>query len=286
MIARTTFAATLAVCAIAAPAASAATPDLSRMALDQTDLPSGTSVLSQGGFSFSKGVPAYYRDFKPARSSGFAVVESEVILFKNPGDAQLLVTVMRSEMRSRKAGRGYAKLVATVLGVRARQVQVGKPRALHVGDGGFIVSVRVNRRTPIVIGMFRVDRAFGEIDSRGIRSAGLLSHTRGILRVASDRMRQGLSPVSLSAPTITGTPQVGAALQALPGTWTDATSLAYAWQRCDAAGTCVAMPGATQQAYTVTAADAGSTLRVVVTAANAVGQTTSTSAPTAPVPVP
>src|SRR4029079_15812677 len=86
MTGRTTFAAALAVCAIAAPAASAATPDLSRRALDQTDLPSGTSVLAQGGFPFSKGVPAYYRDFRPGRSSGFAGLESEVILFKNAGD--------------------------------------------------------------------------------------------------------------------------------------------------------------------------------------------------------
>jgi len=286
MTGRTTFAAALAVCAIAAPAASAATPDLSRMALDQTDLPSGTSVLAQGGFPFSKGVPAYYRDFRPGRSSGFAGLESEVILFKNAGDARLLVTVMRSEMRSRKEGRGYAKLVANVLGVRARRVQVGKPRSLHVGDGGFIVSVRVNRKTPIVIGMFRVDRTFGELDIRGIRSGGLLTRSRAIMRVAADRMRQGLSPLSLSAPTITGSAQVGSALQALPGTWSDATSFAYAWQRCDAAGTCVAIAGATQQAYTVTAADAGSTLRVVVTAANAVGQTTAMSAPTAPVPAP
>lgn len=287
MIARTTFAATLAVCAIAAPAASAAAaPDLSKMALAPTDLPSGTSVLAQGAFPFSKGVPEYFREFKPARSSGFARLSNSVIVFKNAGDAELLVTAFRASLRNPKAGRGYAKAVAKLLGVRPRRVQVSKPRSLHVGDGGFTMNVRVNRKTPMVVGMFWVDRAVGEIDVRGIRNAGLLTRSRGILRVAADRVRQGLSPVSLSAPTITGTAQVGAALQALPGTWSDATSFAYAWQRCDAAGTCVAVPGATQQTYTVTAADAGSTLRVVVTAANAVGQTTTLSAPTAPVPAP
>jgi hypothetical protein len=287
MIARTTFAVTLAVCAIAAPAASAApAPDLSKMSLASTDLPTGTSVLDQGPFPFSKGVPGYYRDFKLAPSSGFARMSSSVIVFKNAGDAELLVTAFRVSMRSPKAARGYGKLVAKLLDVRPRQVRVSKPRSLHVGDGGFTMNVRVNRKTPILVGLFWLDRVVGEIDARGTHSAGLLARTRGILRVAADRVRQSLSPVSLSAPTITGGAQVGAALQALPGTWSDATSFAYAWQRCDAAGTCVAVPGAAQQAYTVTAADAGSTLRVVVTAANAVGQTTAMSAPTAPVPAP
>ena len=189
-------------------------------------------------------------------------------------------------MRDPTFGRTVVKLTAAQLGVKARRVQVGKPKALHVGDGGFIVTVRVNRKTPIVIGLFRLDRAVGEIDARGIRSAGLMTRTRAALRTAASRIRQGLSPQPVSAPTVSGTALVGGVLHALPGTWTDATSFAYTWQRCDAAATCVAIPGATQQAYTVTAADAGSTLRVVVTAANAVGQTTSMSTPTAPVPVP
>jgi hypothetical protein len=84
-------------------------------------------------------------------------------------------------------------------------------------------------------------------------SKGLVTRMRSILRIAADRIRQGLSPQSLTAPAITGTAPVGAVLQATPGTWDDATS-------------------------------SGVTLRVVVTAANAVGQMSVASAPTAPVP--
>lgn len=284
MIARTAFAATLAVCAIAAPAASAApAPDLSKMALAPTDLGRGTTLVAEGS---NANETEYYRLVRPARKSGFARLASIVFLNKSRSDAKTLVAATRFALRDPSFGRTLARLTAAELGVKARRVRVGKPKPLHVGDGGFTLTIRVNRKTPIVVGVFSLDRAVGEIDARGTRSAGLMTRTRAALRTAADRIRQGLSPQPVSAPTITGTATVGAALQALPGSWADATAFAYAWQRCDAAGTCAPVPGATQQTYTVTAADAGSTLRVVVTAANAVGQTTAMSAPTAPVPAP
>jgi len=287
MIARTTFAATLAACAIAAPAASAATgPDLSKMALAPTDLGSGTSVLAENSFSLGKGAHELDRYFKLRRSSGFTRLNNSVVVLKRTRDAQQLLEGTRLVLGDPDLRGDLAKLVAGDLGVHVRRVRVGKPRTLHVGDGGFTVNIRVNGKVAIVVGVFRIDRGLGEVDARGTRGAGLLTRTRGVVRVAAGRMRAGLSPQPISPPTITGTAQVGATLQALPGTWSDATSLTYAWQRCNAAGTCVAVPGATQPSYTVTAADAGSTLRVVVTAANAVGPTTSMSAPTAPVPAP
>ena len=95
--------------------------------------------------------------------------------------------------------------------------------------------------------------------------------------------------MSVTPPTIAGSPAVGALLQCTPGTWgaaTKPTSFRYAWQRCNAAGTCVPISGATRPSYTVAAGDVGFTLRVAVTAANAVGQTTAVSAPTAPIPRP
>ena len=285
MIGRTAFAAALAVSALAAPPAVAA-PDLSQMAVAPTDLPSGASVLAEQSFPLGKGVREYDRYFRLPRSSGFVRVNSSVVLFKRSRDAGLLLEASRLAMRDPDTRRGLARFTASELGVKARRIRIGKPRPLHIGDGGFTVGIRVNRKTAIVVGILRLDRALGEIDARGASPRGLQTRTRGVLRIAADRIQRGLSPQPLTPPTITGTAQVGAALEALPGTWTDVISFAYAWQRCDAAGTCVAVPGATQQTYAVTAADAGSTLRVVVTAANAVGQTTSTSAPTAPVPVP
>jgi hypothetical protein len=69
-------------------------------------------------------------------------------------------------------------------------------------------------------------------------------------------------------PSLSGTPAVGSALKVSGGTFTQTPSAAtYAWLRCNANGRlCVAIAGATTDAYTVTAADAGHALVAVVTA--------------------
>lgn len=93
------------------------------------------------------------------------------------------------------------------------------------------------------------------------------------------------APVSTSPPTISGTPQVGQTLTAGTGAWTGGpASFAFQWQRCDASGvSCVDIGGATGGTYVVGSADVGSTLRVVVTATNAAGSASASSAPTAAV---
>jgi hypothetical protein len=90
-------------------------------------------------------------------------------------------------------------------------------------------------------------------------------------------------PVSTAPPTISGNAQVGQTLTAGSGAWTGApTTFAYRWQRCDAGGAaCVDIPGATAATYLLTSAEAGSTIRVAVTARNVVGEATAVSAPTA-----
>jgi hypothetical protein len=84
---------------------------------------------------------------------------------------------------------------------------------------------------------------------------------------------QAAPPANTAPPSITGTPRVGETLTAQNGTWTNTpTSFTYQWQRCTAAGPpCANIAGATQRTYEVVAADAGSTLRVRVIAANADG---------------
>ena len=69
---------------------------------------------------------------------------------------------------------------------------------------------------------------------------------------------QVLTPV----PTITGTPQVGQLLTAVPGTWDDGVDLTYQWT---ADGTDI--PSATTSAYTPVAGDVGKLIRVEVTGA-------------------
>jgi hypothetical protein len=91
------------------------------------------------------------------------------------------------------------------------------------------------------------------------------------------------TPVATTPPTISGTPAVGTTLLASHGSWSNApTSYAYQWQLCDAGGgNCTDISGATSSSYTVIAADAGQTLRVVVSAQGGGGTVSADSAVTA-----
>jgi hypothetical protein len=87
-------------------------------------------------------------------------------------------------------------------------------------------------------------------------------------------------PANTAPPAISGTAQEGQTLAASTGSWSGSpTSYAYQWLRCG--NTCAPIAGATASAYSVQTADVGATLAVAVTAANADGSATATSAPTA-----
>jgi hypothetical protein len=92
------------------------------------------------------------------------------------------------------------------------------------------------------------------------------------------------APEPLTAPTISGTAQRGHPLNASQGGWgaVGAVAYAYRWQRCDSAGEgCIDISSATASTYVPGAGDVGHTLRVVVTASNAVGSASNSSMPTA-----
>ena len=77
----------------------------------------------------------------------------------------------------------------------------------------------------------------------------------------SATIRVGAGTMTAGTPTISGTAKVGSQLTAEPGTWTPAAdSYTYKWLR---GGT--AIPGATSNKYTATAADSGKELSVEVT---------------------
>jgi hypothetical protein len=86
-------------------------------------------------------------------------------------------------------------------------------------------------------------------------------------------------PVNTVKPTVSGTEKAGEQLTATTGTWTGGvSSYSYQWQRCDSSGNnCVDVAGATGNTYGVRSADAGNTIRVVVTAKNASGTTAASS---------
>ena len=89
-------------------------------------------------------------------------------------------------------------------------------------------------------------------------------------------------PDAQALPVVSGTPAVGKSLSASTGSWSwSPTGYAYQWERCKAAAGCVPISGATGATYPVVAADAGNELEVVVSATNAAGTGTATSAETA-----
>lgn len=90
------------------------------------------------------------------------------------------------------------------------------------------------------------------------------------------------APTNTSVPTISGTAQVGQTLTAGTGTRAGSpTSFGFQWQRCSASGmSCVDIAGAASGTYVLVAPDAGATIRVIVTATNAVGAASAASAPT------
>ena len=91
-------------------------------------------------------------------------------------------------------------------------------------------------------------------------------------------------PVSRVLPTISGTPKEGLLLNADSGAWSGTLPIRYRyqWLRCSSGGTgCGTIFGAMSASYLVRGEDVGDTLRVMVTAANAVGSATATSGATA-----
>jgi hypothetical protein len=93
--------------------------------------------------------------------------------------------------------------------------------------------------------------------------------------------------LNLSLPKITGTTTEGQKLTASTGEWSGSpTSYAYEWQSCGPLGTCVKIEGATSSAHTLTAADVGHAIRVLVTATGPGGSKTATSEETATISEP
>jgi hypothetical protein len=93
----------------------------------------------------------------------------------------------------------------------------------------------------------------------------------------------GIAPLNTAVPTISGTVTIGSTLTTTNGTWTGTPTptFAYQWQRAT-----TNISGATSSTYVVQLADAGNTIRCVVTATNAAGSASANSANTASVPLP
>jgi Concanavalin A-like lectin/glucanases superfamily/Putative amidase domain len=100
---------------------------------------------------------------------------------------------------------------------------------------------------------------------------------------ATNTVEAASPPANSAVPTITGAAREAQTLTATDGSWTNSpSSYTRQWRRCDSAGAnCTDINGATATTYTLASTDVGSTIRIAVTATNAGGSTTETSAPTA-----
>jgi Ca2+-binding RTX toxin-like protein len=81
-----------------------------------------------------------------------------------------------------------------------------------------------------------------------------------------------------AAPTISGNAVNNQTLTVNPGASTGGSSTSYQWLRCDAAGACVPIPGATGTTYALTEADIGRTIRVRQTVTGSGGTASADSA--------
>ena len=268
------------------------TPDPRLMVLTSADL-GGARVTAQGYYK-DKDFPSvisYSREFEDGRAGSTLLpyVASDVEI----GTSVSTTTNFLLSFRALLATKQGRKLIAESMEEEipgdglVSNVQVGRPRNLGVGPGSWdvIISVRVlGTRTELHMAAFRVERALGVLVAWGVpgRRVPLATMTR-LAKIMAARMTAELGPKSTAPPAISGNPTVGQTLTASTGTWTGKpTGFAYQWQRCDAAGSaCVPITGAGSSTYVVADADLGRTLRVVVTARNSAGRSTSTSAPTA-----
>ncbi len=106
----------------------------------------------------------------------------------------------------------------------------------------------------------------------------LLATVAALLACASTALAEKVieKPVNISTypPTISGKAQEGITLKAKEGKWSGGGIVySFQWQRCEPELECTNIPLATTAEYTARYVDIGSTLRVLITAANSAGTT-------------
>ena len=108
-------------------------------------------------------------------------------------------------------------------------------------------------------------------------AAGLSAYTYSVLTSVVGPKQP---PVNTVLPTVSGTFVDGTILSGSNGTWTGIAplNLTRRWQRCEADGTGCADLSAIGTTYTLTNADVGKTLRIVLTGTNVDGTSTVNSA--------
>jgi type II secretory pathway pseudopilin PulG len=118
-----------------------------------------------------------------------------------------------------------------------------------------------------------------------LRSQVTASNSYGSTVAYSTGTSVNVAPANSVVPVIAGTTTPGSTLTATSGTWTGSPTPAYSyqWQRCDLNGSQCASIGTNSTSYTLVNADAAYTIKMQVTASNAAGSASASSALTSAV---
>jgi hypothetical protein len=264
------------------------------MALRVSDFPQGVRVARQKYVKPEAGfVAAYEREFKELTvrlgAKRLLGLESDVYLARNPAEAEAFVVAFEIGVALLDED-DLADEFASNASLKVTYVKLSRPFELRVGDASSGVTIRIGTRLGelrVVLAALSVNRVATGLFFAGLPRTKLgAADAKRLGALLARHIRDGLIPINVSSPSVTGTAEVGRTLTASPGSWNNKpTKFAHQWQRCDAAGTnCVPISGATVRTYNVSGVDAGSTLRARVTARNSVGTATAVSPVTAVVP--
>ncbi len=258
-------------------------PDLAAAALAPTSLNTGARVSQQGYVKPDRDSLAEYdRAFKElsvnVNGKKLIDIEDDVSIGRSTTSADSLIAALPLGLLlvSGQIGKEFAK----ESGLKVTYTKVGKPSRLAAGDNSVETTLRIGTRLGEIRAVFSAVRV-GQVDSAifivGMPRAKIgLAEAKLLARLAVNQIKSAMTPQNTAVPTIAGSAAIGQTLGGLAGTWLSfPTAYTFQWERCDATGAnCTAVAGATTQTYVVTAADADSTLRLVVGAQNRYGSAT------------
>jgi hypothetical protein len=161
----------------------------------------------------------------------------------------------------------------------------------------FAIDGKLASRLPVPgdagVRTYRYGGASGLLDTRTLRDGAhrlkVTTYAKGgssvtakvTVTVTNGPMPGSMAPRLISPPVVSGDALVGQMLTSTEGQWAGSTPMnfSFAWLRC--APDCVPIAGAAGSTYTLTGGDSGAAIRSQVTASNALGSASESSAPTA-----
>jgi hypothetical protein len=137
------------------------------MTLQLADLPAGAVVDEEQAVQGDEG-PGYDRSFNvvttPFGGTRLALLDSEVDLAASAASARSHVQLAYATLQTKAGRAAVVRAFVKSLGKKAKKkdVKVGVPGAIQVGDGGFAIRLSVTRRGfrfQVLFASFSVDRA-------------------------------------------------------------------------------------------------------------------------------